>query len=225
MPERVGLMENNSYGQAASPGDPNGFFGGAIAPATRPALEQRKSTRPRGQHPAVRGAIVFVVVTSVAAAAAAAAYFGIRELVTPKIELPETMMGMERLDPESDFMRGTDRALNETELAPLHIDFHVAGYGEAGHMVVVGAAERKGGLPVERFFALTADVHIDRDGADLEKVPTNDPSVDLRCMPLDIPQGYACAWLTEETVGTVFMVGEKLNPASVVADVRAAIER
>ena len=137
-------MENNPYGGSPSPtpGDGSDFFGGTVVPQPSHTREYGDFTVPSAAKTPVKKAkavlwyllAVPVAIVLVAGFWAYGVTFG-----RTSIEMPDTLMGMERMDSSSDVMQRTIEQLKEQTGTPG--DVEAAIYQSDSTMLMVMAGE------------------------------------------------------------------------------------
>lgn len=222
-------MENNPYGSSPTPasGDGSDFFGGTIVPHAQHAKEYADFTPPGGpaqlsKRPATTP---WLAMTVVGVLVLVVGFFGYRMLFGSSIEMPDTLMGMERIDPDSALGRELEQAFSSAELKAVDFELEVAGYSSGDRMLVVAAAERGGdALEQDAFFTgMTGGMQTQLPGVTLEEVDAGSAGGRMQCMVMPAASAGACAWIGDETLGVVVTTGTKDDIAKTTIEVRNTI--
>lgn len=222
-------MENTPYGSSPSPtpGDGSDFFGGTVVPQTGHAREYADLTVPPSAAPASKRASTtpWLVLAVVGGIVLVAGFFGYRMIFGSAIEMPDTLMGMERIDPDSALGRELERAFSSAELDAVDFEFEVAGYSSGERTLVVAAADRGGNeLEQEAFFTgITGGMQTQLPGVSLEEVDAGSAGGRMQCMVMPAAGAGACAWIGDDTLGVVVTTGTKDDIARTTIDVRDII--
>jgi hypothetical protein len=211
------------------------FFGGSINPAPIPTAgptpEANVYAPPGSPVAPARAAstpAVPVILIAVAALFAVAGLLGYRMLFSnTQIEIPQTLMGLERADDDSPLVQQLDRSVEEfsSQWPGEHIE---AGLFQSGDQILfviggeVGSQDLDGGA--EGFFA-GMDSELAQSGSQAT-FRLEDPGPrggDLRC--LDLPNGTMCGWIDDDVVGLYVMAPNLGEPAQVAQEIREAIEQ
>jgi hypothetical protein len=222
-------MENTPYGSSPSPtpGDGSDFFGGTVVPQTGHTREYADLTVPPSAAPASKRASTtpWLVLAVVGGIVLVAGFFGYRMIFGSAIEMPDTLMGMERIDPDSALGRELERAFSSAELDAVDFEFEVAGYSSGERTLVVAAADRGGNeLEQEAFFTgITGGMQTQLPGVSLEEVDAGSAGGRMQCMVMPAAGAGACAWIGDDTLGVVVTTGTKDDIARTTIDVRDII--
>lgn len=218
-------METNAYGSPAAPGsgNSNDFFGGTVVPQAPHANAYGDFRVPTAASPAPRAPVTtWLVLAVVGALVAAGGYFGYRLLFGTSIQMPDTLIGMERIDPDSALGRELERSFSGAEMAAADMDFQVAGYTSGEQMLIVAAAE-SGGRELEQdafFSGLATGLETGLPGISLKEVDAGAAGGRMQCMEVPAASAGACAWISEETVGVVVTTGASNDIAATTIEVR-----
>lgn len=175
--------------------------------------------------PLVVGAVVLVVVALIA-------FVGYRYLFGgTQIELPNQLMGMERIDPDSAQGKALEQSFSQlNEDLDRGVEVHVGGYQANGRLLVVAAAEDGTTNPndVKQFFdngvtTLLAEVPS-------AKVTDADPGPGggkMKCfeMTYAATKSGVCVWLAEDDLGAVVASPLESDVAQMARTVRAEITK
>lgn len=220
------------------------FFGGGTPPppaqgasGVNPHLAMNKeyaSFAPAGGPPPPvqpRTNALPIVMGVAALVVALVGWFGYQAMFASPIELPDTLLGYERVDPDSDEGRAIESSWSQLEsVADEDIDLHVGGYTSGSRMllVVAGEAGTKDNADVEEFFAgMTEGMQTQLPGVSLREADAGDPGGTMECFEVaqaNINAG-GCAWVAAETFGVVLAVPLDADIAQTTRDVRAVIEK
>jgi hypothetical protein len=211
------------------------FFGGSINPApvptAGPSPEPNVYAPPGPPGAPVKAAstpAVPVILVAVGALLAVTALLGYRMLFSgTQIEIPQTLMGLERVDEDSPLAQQLDRAVDDfaSQWPGEHIE---AGLFQSGDqlLLVIGAEAGSQDLDggTEGFFAGMGSALAESGSQSvLEVVDPGPRGGDLRC--LDLPSGTMCAWIDDDVVG-LYVMGPNLGePGQVAQEIREAIEQ
>lgn len=223
-------MESNSYGQPAAPGDPNDFFGGTVVPHASHTKEYADFSVPGPAAPSTtksKSVVWYLLAIPVALVVVAGAWvYGVQAMRT-SIELPDTLLGMERIDPESALGREIEDSFRAADVALPNIDLEVAGYTSGSRMLVVAAAEAGGtGDVADDYFAgIVQGMQTGLPGVRLEEADAGRAGGRMQCMQVREAAAGMCAWIAEDTVGVVVDTGSDAEAASTTIAVRDEIEQ
>lgn len=219
-------MESNTYGSHSGSGDGGEFFGGTVVP--QPPRTQGyadftvATSAPTATRPPVATWLVLAVV---GALLVVGGYVGYRMLTGTSIEMPDTMMGMERIDPDSALGQELERSFSGAEMAAADMDFQVAGYTSGEQMLLVAAAE-SGGQELEQdafFSGLATGLKTGLPGVSLKEVDAGSAGGRMQCMEVPAAAAGACAWISDETVGVVVTTGGSDDIAATTIEVRDTV--
>lgn len=222
-------MENNPYGSSPTPpsGDGSDFFGGTIVPNAQHSQEYADFSVPSASPAPVKKArsVVWYLLAAPAALVlvAGAWAYGVTFGRT-SIEMPDTLMGMERVDSSSDLMQGMIEQLKDQTGTPGDVQAAVYQSDTTMLMVMAGEVGEGDGFTADSFFA-GIDDGIAQAGLDVSMTAVDPGSHggDVRCA--DFPSAGVCAWVADETFGflsTAPPTGGDLEQAA--QEVRDAIE-
>lgn len=222
-------MENNPYGGSPTPasGDGSDFFGGVVVPHAQNTKEYADFNLPSAAKPPVNKArtIVWYLLAVPVALVLVAGFwaYGVTFGRT-SIEMPDTLMGMERMDSTSDVMQRTIEQLKEQTGTPGDVEAAVYQSDSTMLMVMAGEVGEGDGFTAESFFG-GIDAGIAQAGLDVSMTAVDPGSWggDVRCA--DFPSAGVCAWVADETFGFLSIAppsGGDLEQAA--QDVRDAIE-
>ena len=172
-----------------------------------------------------------IVIGAIVIAIAVAGFFGYRMYFGGgSIELPDQLMGLERIDPESD----TGRALEESwsDLSSVtgdEVTLHIGGYESGSQMLIVAAGEAGSGdvSEVEDFFAgMDETMKAQLPTATLKEADAGSHGGTMKCFEVAQSGVNAggCSWLAEETFGMVVVAPLDSDVAETTRQVRDAIE-
>lgn len=216
-------MESNTYGSPSGSGDGGDFFGGTVVPHAPQQQVYADFSAPASAPPTTRPSVgTWLALAVVGALVVAAGYFGYRTFFGSSIEMPDTLMGMERIDPDSALGRELERSLSGAEMAAGAIDFEVAGYTSADRMLFVAAADSGAGdLEQDAFFSgLATGLKTGIPGVALKEVDAGSAGGRMQCMEVPAAAAGACAWISDETVGVVVTTGGSDDIAATTIEVR-----
>ena len=197
------------------------FFGGSITPPTTPPtpggqvnphLAQNKEYGSYGgtstvkasssaTQPLVIGAIVLVI--------ALVGFFGYRMYFGGgAIELPDELMGLERIDPNSEAGQAVEEGLSQlSDFAGDDVTLHLGAYSSGPKTIIVLAAETgEDETPnAEAFFeGITQGLKEQLPTATLKDADAGTLGGTMKCFEVAQPvKSGACAWVAEETLGVV----------------------
>jgi hypothetical protein len=222
-------MENNPYGSSPTPasGDGSDFFGGTIVPNAQHSREYADFSVPSASHAPVkkaRSVVWYLLAVPVALVLVAGFWaYGVTFGRT-SIEMPDTLMGMERMDSTSDVMQRTIEQLKGQTGTPGDVEAAVYQSDSTMLMVMAGEVGEGDGFTAESFFG-GIDAGIAQAGLDVSMTAVDPGSRggDVRCA--GFPSAGVCAWVADETFGFLSLApptGGDLEKAA--QDVRDAIE-
>ena len=220
------------------------FFGGSITPPpsapaqvsqVNPHLAQNKEYGSYGgtstvrassssTQPLVIGAIVLVI--------ALVGFFGYRMYFGGSaIELPDKLMGLERIDPDSDMGQSLEESWSElSALTGDDVTLHIAGYNSGTDTLIVAAGEAGSGdlNEVNDFFGGMADtMRAQLPTATLKDAEAGSHGGTMKCFEVaqaGVKAG-GCSWLAEETFGIIVVAPLDADVAETTRQVREAIEK
>ena len=219
------------------------FFGGSITPPptspapgsqVNPHLAQNKEYGQYGgtstvkassssTQPLVIGAIVLVI--------ALVAFFGYRMYFgAGAIELPDELMGLERIDPDSDMAQALEESWSQlSSVTGEDVTLHIAGYNEGAETLVVVAGEAGSDdmNEVNDFFGGMADtMKAQLPTATLKDADAGTHGGTMKCFEVaqsGVKAG-GCSWLAEETFGIIVVAPLTADIAETTRQVRDEIE-
>lgn len=205
---------------SASEGD---YFGSTVTPAPAgtppPSLPVASSGAPRSTALVVVGAVLLV-------AALGSAYwffYGSRSA----IELPDQLLGLERIDADSALGQQLDDA-GEQYSGAWTGDLEIAGYGDVDQFAVViaGQVDEVRGGPEDFFTGLDQGLAISGQKFAFTKEDAGSKGGDLRCTVVPAQQAALCAWTNNDIVGIVALSGSlATDSANATREIRDQIER
>jgi len=142
------------------------------------------------------------------------------------IEMPDEVLGMERIDPDSDLGRQLEASQRQLPTLPGGEELQSAAYISGSGVLLVAAGESASSAEeVDDFFA--------DFGTEMTQVAPEltlsevDPGLlggNMRCTANN-PQAIGiCAWVDRDTVGVVFVAAAGLDVTDTARQVREAIE-
>ena len=222
-------MDNTPYGSSPSPtpGDGSDFFGGTVVPHAQHTKEYADFNLPSGAKPPAMKAktiVWYLLAVPVALVLVAGAWaYGVTFGRT-SIEMPDTLMGMERVDSSSDVMQGTIEQLKEQTGTPGDVQAAVYQSDTTMLMVMAGEVGEGDGFTADSFFSgIDKGIAQAGLGVTMTAVDPGSHGGDVRCA--DFPAAGVCAWVADETFGMLSLspsTGRDLEQAS--HEVRDAIE-
>lgn len=212
------------------------FFGGSVTPQPAPTVTYTREyadftpgIRPPAQSAA--NPVMTIVLVVVGALVALAAFAGYRVMMSgTQIELPDELLGLERVDPESAMAQEVERSWAELETyVNEDVELHVGTYIEGQQMLVVAAAEvgEGGAAGQDEFFAgLSEGVAGQLPSARLTEEDAGVQGGRMQCFNMSSVGGEAgaCAWIADETFGIVVMTSRGADVAEATRSVREAIQ-
>jgi hypothetical protein len=213
------------------------FFGGSLTPprTSSPPLDSLPGAGPgpyggtsvatRQQTPALPIVIGLVGV----ALAAVVGFLGFRLLFDgPSIELPETILGLEKVDPDSAVGRQVEQALEQTKPFTDQADVAVEGamYGGQDRMVFALGGDKGTEDPNEvsdYFTGFESGFAQWLPNATQTQVPAGPLGGEMRC---GTSQSVGvCAWIDGDTFGAFVLGPAPEDLATTALEVRASIEK
>lgn len=212
------------------------FFGGSDTPPPNPALTNTREygdfttgVRPRAQSTA--NPLLPVILIVVGILVAVAAFAGYRVMMSgTQIELPDELLGLERVDPDSAMAQEVERSWSELETyMGEDVELHVGTYTEGKQLLVVAAAEtgEDGAAGQDEFFAgLSEGMTSQLPTARFTDEDAGEPGGRMQCvdMPTAGVSAGACAWIADETLGIVVITSPDTDMADATRTIREAIE-
>ena len=196
----------------AAPNREYGNYGGIPAPVAKNSGSQLAL---------IVGAIVIALVGALAFAGYRVAFGG------TQIEIPDTLMGMDRTDPNSPAGQSL-KQFDQWNPATADVDMQLALFQSSrGQTLFVMAGEAGTGdsdFGASDFFA-GFESGMTQSGSTLSLVSA-DPGPNggqMKC--LEGPTGDACVWISEDTFGMFAMAPFEGDPADTAHQIREAIER
>lgn len=212
------------------------FFGGPVTPPPNPAMTHTREYADfsTGVRPPVQSAgtpVVPIVLIVVGVLVAVAAFAGYRVMMSgTQIELPDELLGLERVDPDSAMAQEVERSYSELETyMGEDFELHVGTYTKDQQLLVVAAAEigESGAAGQDEFFAgLSEGIASQLPTARFAEEDAGAQGGRMQCV--DMPSAGsgtgACAWIADETFGIVVMSSPGTDMADATRSVREAIE-
>jgi hypothetical protein len=196
-PVVMGNKEYASYAPAAS----------VPAPSSAPAL------------PLVIGALVVVI-------ALAAGLFGYRALFGgTQIEIPQSLLGLDRIDDSSPLAQQVEQAMSESASEWGDVDVEV-GVFQSGQQVLFVMAGEEGvsADEADEFFAgFESGFNQSGTQGTLAEADPGPRGGEMRCITL--PAGGTCAWVADDTFGAFAMTPMDADAATTAHQIRDAIEQ
>lgn len=215
------------------------FFGGSINPAPVPnpgALRGANAYAP----PGLPGAPVKttstptapIILVVVGALLAVAAFVGYRVMTSgTDIVLPDTLLGMERVDPDSQVAQEVERAWSQLETyVGKDVELRVGMYTSGSQVLIVAAAEEGVGdaAAQDNYFAgFTEGFGEATPQAKLTEVDAGAHGGRMQCVDMASAgrTAGACTWVAEDTFGFVVLTSPETDVAEATRTVREAIEQ
>jgi hypothetical protein len=215
------------------------FFGGSInpAPVPNPWTPQRTNVYAPPGAPAVRvrstsTPAVPVILVVVGALMAVAAFVGYRFVMGgTQIELPGELLGMERVDPESQMAQDVERSWSGLEtFAGKDLDLSVGTYTNGTQVLVVAAAETGLGDAADQdayFTGFAEGFGETMPQAKFAEVDAGSHGGRMQCVNIAISgrTAGACTWIAEDTLGMLMLITPETDVADSARTVREAIEQ
>ena len=214
------------------------FFGGSITPpttgpapgATQPHLSHKDygSFGPAtASAPSATSNLPLIVGAVVVLGVLALGFLGYRMYFAPAIVFPDELMGMDRLESDSDLGRAVDQAWKQAESTfPDGVNADMAVYMSGASMLMVAAGDvgtDEFGDADDYFNSLSQGI---AQQAPQLKLTVEDPGSkggELRCAT-QAAMGI-CAWVDEETFGLVVTSGLMTDSAETARSVREAVQK
>ncbi|MCZ3388913.1 MAG: hypothetical protein LH645_07245 [Actinomycetia bacterium] len=215
------------------------FFGGSINPAPVPSPGVLRGTHiyaPPGSPAApVKTAhtpAVPIILVVVGALLAVAAFLGYRVMTAgTDIVLPDELLGMERVDPESQVAQEVERSWSQLETyIGKDIDLQVGMYTNGAQVLIVAAAEEGVGDAAEQddyFAGFTEGFGGSLPQAKLMEADAGSHGGRMQCIDMTSAgrTAGACTWVAKDTFGFVVLTSPETDTAEATRTVREAIER
>ncbi|HVQ88533.1 MAG TPA: hypothetical protein VMT88_10165 [Actinomycetes bacterium] len=138
------------------------------------------------------------------------------------IELPETLAGIDQLDPNSDAGRQMQSAVSDMRNTTAGTPLETQVYYEDGHFIIVAAADGVKDTDAADFFE-GADAGSSGLGLTLVDVPPGSLAGQLKCSEKAVNTLNACVWVDEDTVGILVGSADMLDSTK-AASIREEIE-
>ena len=162
---------------------------------------------------------------------AVAAFAGYRVMMSgTQIDLPDELLGLERVDPDSAMAEEVERSYSELETyMGEDFELHVGTYTNDQQLLVVAAAEigESGAAGQDEFFAgLSEGIASELPTARFAEEDAGAQGGRMQCVDMPSAGGGAgaCAWIADETFGIVVMSSPGTDMADATRSVREAIE-
>ena len=212
------------------------FFGGTVTPIPNPALTNTREygdfttgVRPPAQSTANPFLPVILIVIGILVAVAAFAGYRVMTSGT-QIELPDELLGLERVDPDSAMAQEVESSYSELETyMGEDFELHVGTYTQDQQLLVVAAAEigESGATGQDEFFAgLSEGGTSQLPTARFAEEDAGAQGGRMQCVDMPTAGGSAgaCAWIADETFGIVVMSSPGTDMADATRTIREAIE-
>lgn len=212
------------------------FFAGSVTAQPKPPMAHARAsadlaTGVRAPARSTASPVLPVVLIVVGVLVAVAAFAGYRVATSgTQIELPDELLGLERVDPESAMAQEVERSWSELETY-LGEDFelHVGTYTAGQQLLVVAAAEidEGGAADQDEFFAgMSEGVAGALPQVRFAEEDAGPRGGRMQCvdMPAAGVEAGACAWIADETFGVLVMTSPGTDMADATRSVREAIE-
>lgn len=170
--------------------------------------------------PLVIGALVLAVAAGIGLVAYRSLFGG------TQIEIPQTLMGMERMDEDAPLAQQVEQLMADSagELGDVDAEIGVFQSGEQLLFVMAGEAGLGDTEDADAYFAGFED-GFNQSGSQgtLVEVDPGPGGGEMRCIAL--PTGGTCAWIADDTFGAFAMSPIDGDPAATAVQIRATIEQ
>lgn len=224
--------------------DGNNFFGGSVTPppnpvgthtgeygdysvppaSMTPSAVPGPTSGPTGFHIFVVGAVLLLV--------AVVGFAGYRAFLShTQIELPDELMGMQRVDPSEPMAQQVEQSWSQLETYfGEDVELHVGTYTRGQEVLIVAAAEAGSSSSTEQddFFAGLADgAGTEQSGMRFSEVDAGANGGRMQCADMSASGNRAggCAWISGDTFGVVVVGNSPSDVAQVTRSVRDVIEQ
>jgi hypothetical protein len=218
------------------------FFGGPVAPtspstgaSSNPHMVHNKeygtfagpsatSSKSRSLIPVIVGAVVLGLLIL--------SFFGYRMYFShTQIELPDQLMGLERVDPDSPAGQSIEESWSGLKtMAGEEVELHIGAYnaGQKTLVVVAGETGTSDSNDVSEFFnGMSESMKAQLPSATLKDADAGDAGGTMKCF--DVSQSGVkaggCAWVGDDTFGMVIGAPLEEDVAAMARDVRSEIEK
>ncbi len=218
------------------------FFGGSANPQPNPAVTNTReyaNYSPTGLRPPVQSTtspMLAIILVLVGILAAVAMFAGYRVVMGgTQIELPDELLGMERLDPDSQMAKDIENSWAELETyVGKDVELHVGTYRSGTQLLVVAAGEAGASDTAEQddYFAgfsggFSGGFTEAVPRADFTEVDSGSQGSRMQCVNIAVSGSTtgACTWIASDTFGIVVLTAPEADIAEATRTVREAIEQ
>ncbi len=214
------------------------FFGGSANPQPNPAVTNTReyaNYSPTGVRPPVQSTtspMLVIILVVVGALVAIVSLFGYRVMTSgTEIVLPDELLGMERVDPDSEMAQDVERSWGELETyVGEDVELHVGTYTAGTELLIVAAAETgvTGTTEQDEYFAgFSGGFAGEMPQVELTELDAGPHGGRMQCVNIASSGNTtgACTWIADDTFGVMVLTSPEADIAEATLAVREAIEQ